>query len=56
MEGGASVKLQDFIDEHVLTDPEWREAYDEADATREAARVPRSIPSARSRRDWVCVR
>ena len=33
------MKLQEFIDEHVMTDPEWREAYDEADATREAARA-----------------
>ena len=33
------MKLQEFIDEHVMTDLEWRQAYEEADATREAARV-----------------
>jgi transcriptional regulator with XRE-family HTH domain len=33
------MKLQEFIDEHVMSDPEWRDAYDDADATREAARA-----------------
>lgn len=33
------MKLTDFIEKHVLMDPEWREAYEEADATREAARA-----------------
>jgi transcriptional regulator with XRE-family HTH domain len=33
------MKLQEFIDEYVMTDPEWRDAYDESDATREAARA-----------------
>lgn len=33
------MKLDEFIDEYVLTDPEWRAAYDAADATRAAARA-----------------
>lgn len=33
------MKLEEFINKYVMTDPEWREAYDEADATREAARA-----------------
>lgn len=28
-----------FIEVHVMTDPEWRRAYEDADATREAARA-----------------
>lgn len=40
------MKLEGFITEHVMTDPEWRSAYEEADATREAARAV-----ARARRD-----
>lgn len=40
------MKLEDFIAEHVMTDPECRVAYEEADATREAARA-----LARARRD-----
>ena len=39
LEEGADMKLQEFIEEHVMTDPEWRDAYDDADATREAARA-----------------
>lgn len=33
------MKLDEFIDDYVLTDPEWRAAYEAADATREAARA-----------------
>lgn len=33
------MKLDEFIDDYVLSDPEWRAAYDAADATREAARA-----------------
>jgi transcriptional regulator with XRE-family HTH domain len=33
------MKLEEFIAEHVMTDPEWKAAYEEADATREAARA-----------------
>lgn len=33
------MKLEEFITEHVMTDPEWRAAYEEADATRQAARA-----------------
>lgn len=40
------MRLDDFIRRHVMTDPEWRSAYEAADATREAARA-----LARARRD-----
>ena len=33
------MKLSEFIDEHVLTDPEWRDAYDESELRRESARM-----------------
>jgi transcriptional regulator with XRE-family HTH domain len=33
------MELNEFIRRHVMTDPEWREAYEEADATREGARA-----------------
>lgn len=33
------MELTRFIAKHVMTDPEWRRAYEEADATREAARA-----------------
>lgn len=33
------MELKEFIRKHVMTDPEWREAYEEADATREGARA-----------------
>lgn len=33
------MRLTEFIEKHVMTDPEWREAYEESDATREAARA-----------------
>lgn len=38
--------LERFVERYVMTDPEWRRAYEEADATREAARA-----LARARRD-----
>ena len=31
--------LQEFIETYVMTDPEWREAHEAADATREGARA-----------------
>ncbi|MCA1840744.1 MAG: helix-turn-helix domain-containing protein [Actinomycetota bacterium] len=40
------VTLHDFIAEQVMADPEWRVAYEAADATREAGRA-----LARARRD-----
>lgn len=33
------MKLEEFIHAYVTSDPEWREAYEKADATREAARA-----------------
>lgn len=33
------MNLREFIDEYIMADPEWRVAYEEADATREAARA-----------------
>jgi transcriptional regulator with XRE-family HTH domain len=33
------MKLSEFIDEHVLTDPEWRDAYDESELRRESGRM-----------------
>lgn len=33
------MKLDEFVAEHVLTDPEWRASYEDADATRQAARA-----------------
>jgi hypothetical protein len=33
------MKLSEFIDEHVLTNPEWRDAYDESELRRESARM-----------------
>ena len=40
MEKGATLmELNKFIQMHVMTDPEWRRAYEEADATREGARA-----------------
>lgn len=33
------MKLNEFIAKHVITDPEWKAAYEAADATREAARA-----------------
>ncbi|MFA5787179.1 MAG: helix-turn-helix transcriptional regulator [Actinomycetota bacterium] len=33
------MELNEFIRKHVMTDPEWREAYEEADAAREGARA-----------------
>jgi ribosome-binding protein aMBF1 (putative translation factor) len=38
-EGEALMELRRFIEKYVMTDPEWRRAYVEADATREAARA-----------------
>lgn len=40
------MELKRFVETYVMTDPEWRRAYEEADATREAARA-----LARARRD-----
>ena len=40
------MELKRFVERYVMTDPEWRRAYEEADATREAARA-----LARARRD-----
>lgn len=40
------MELKRFVEKYVMTDPEWRRAYEEADATREAARA-----LARARRD-----
>jgi len=34
-----TLKLIEFIDTHVANDPEWQQAYLEADATREAGRA-----------------
>jgi len=31
------MELKRFVQRYVMTDPEWRQAYEEADATREAA-------------------
>lgn len=33
------MELKRFVERYVMTDPEWRQAYEEADATREAARA-----------------
>jgi len=33
------MKLSEFIDEHVRTDPEWAAAYDESELRRESARM-----------------
>lgn len=33
------MRLDTFIKQYVMSDPEWRVAYEEADATREAARA-----------------
>lgn len=33
------MELKGFVERYVMTDPEWRRAYEEADATREAARA-----------------
>jgi ribosome-binding protein aMBF1 (putative translation factor) len=33
------MELKRFVETYVMTDPEWRRAYEEADATREAARA-----------------
>ncbi|MBI4730065.1 MAG: helix-turn-helix transcriptional regulator [Acidobacteria bacterium] len=33
------MELKRFVERYVMTDPEWRRAYEEADATREAARA-----------------
>lgn len=33
------MKLNELIEKHVMTDPEWREAFEEADATRAGARA-----------------
>ena len=33
------MKLNEFINKHVMADPEWKAAYEAADATREAARA-----------------
>jgi ribosome-binding protein aMBF1 (putative translation factor) len=33
------MELKRVIERYVMTDPEWRRAYEEADATREAARA-----------------
>lgn len=33
------MELKRFVEKYVMTDPEWRRAYEEADATREAARA-----------------
>ena len=33
------MELKRFVEKYVMTDPEWRRAYQEADATREAARA-----------------
>jgi len=33
------MELNEFIRKHVMSDPEWREAYEEADAAREGARA-----------------
>jgi ribosome-binding protein aMBF1 (putative translation factor) len=38
-EGTAVMELKRFVEKYVMTDPEWRRAYEEADATREAARA-----------------
>lgn len=33
------MELKRFVEKYVMTDPEWRRAYEDADATREAARA-----------------
>lgn len=33
------MELKRFVEKYVMTDPEWRRAYKDADATREAARA-----------------
>ncbi len=33
------MELKGFVERYVMTNPEWRRAYEEADATREAARA-----------------
>lgn len=33
------MRLTEFIEKNVLADPEWKEAFEEADATRAAARA-----------------
>jgi transcriptional regulator with XRE-family HTH domain len=39
VEGKALMDLKRFVEKYVMTDPEWRRAYNDADATREAARA-----------------
>ena len=38
-EGTVLMELKRFVEKYVMTDPEWRRAYADADATREAARA-----------------
>lgn len=33
------MRLDEFIEKHVMTDPEWRQAFEEADVTRAGARA-----------------
>ncbi len=37
--GPGPMELKGFVEKYVMTDPEWRHAYKDADATREAARA-----------------